>query len=188
MTYTRDTMPPVPAGMVRIADCGTYDRALDADTTPIAQATGALHGFPMVRLYHVTRGYVVAGSAMRWDEARWYVNWYAADGSRHGRAFAEAYEAAACTYFAEITDPQRVSAMRQQAAQREDEAREITARCEKVADAVKIGAAKTYRSGWQWRADWPGMRDWCGYAKTKTQALRDGRAAIMHKAYCDITE
>ena len=72
--FTRATMPVVPDGMVRIANCGTYDPSLNADYTDIARATGALHGFPDVRFFHTTGGYVVAGSAMRWDEAQWHVN------------------------------------------------------------------------------------------------------------------
>lgn len=186
--HTRDTMPAVPDGMVRIANCGTYDRSLNADYTDVAHAIGALHGFPTVRLFHTTRGYVVAGSAMRWDEAQWHVNWTASDGGIHGRRFLEANESEARAYFAEITDAQKVSAMRQDLARREDEEREETAACAKVADTVTIEAAKRYRSGWQWRADWPGLRDWCGFSKTKAGALADGRKAIMHRVYCQRAE
>ncbi len=117
---TRDTMPPVSAGKVRIANAGTYDRSLNAETAAIAQAIGALHGFPIVRFYHTTRGYVCAGSAMRWDEAQWHVNWQEPDGSIHGRRFLEAHETEARAHFDKLTDTQSVSAMRQHEAMMED--------------------------------------------------------------------
>lgn len=188
MSNARDAVTPVPDGMVRIANCGTYDRALNADYTEVAQGIGAIHGFPRVRFYHTTRGYVIAGSAMRWDEAQWHVNWTAHDGGIHGRRFLEANESEARAYFAELTDGQKISAMRQAQAQREDEEREETAACAEVADTVTIEAAKTYRSGWQWRADWPGLRDWCGFSKTKAGALADGRKGLMRRIYCERAE
>lgn len=52
-----------------------------------------------------------------------------------------------------------------------------------VADAVRVEAAKRYRSGWQYRVDLPGMCNWCGYARTKGEALRAGRAAAFHHLF-----
>ena len=181
---TRETMSTVPAGFVRIANGGTYDSSLNATRTVIASAVGALHGFPTVTLSHTTRGYVAAGAAMRWDEARWHVLYQVHDGGIHGNGFVEDNEAGARSYFAKLTDSQTVSAMRQRQAQAEDEARDEKAACAEVTDRIKIEAAKTYRSGWQWRAEWPGLNEWCGYAKTKAAALADGREAIMHRVYC----
>lgn len=111
---SREAMPPVPEGKVRIAEYGSYDPALDADRTVLAQAVGALHGYPVVELAHETRGFVPAGSQARWQEARWSVLYTVYDGGIHGRNFAEDDEAGARAYFAKLTDPQAVSAKRQE--------------------------------------------------------------------------
>jgi hypothetical protein len=180
MEQMRATMPAVPAGMVRLAEYGRHDPALDADHTLIDQATGALHGYPLVRFQHITRGYVIAGSMMRWDEACWSVTYTVHDGGIHGKRFREDDEASARAYFAKITDPTEVSRMRQRAAMEADIEREEVAAAEVKAAAYTVEAAKTYRSGWQWRADYPGMDRWCGFAKTKREALAKGRAALLH--------
>lgn len=118
----RDSYPPVPAGMVRLANCGSYDRALDSEHTVLAQAVGALHRFPTVYLQYQTRGFNIAGSQMRWDEASWGVLYYPGDGTRHGQRFsADAEgEAKARALFAKWTDPQAVSAKRQEEAMLEE--------------------------------------------------------------------
>lgn len=185
MTTTRETMPVVPDGKILIANCGTYDRALNADTTLIASAVGTPHGYPTVTLTHVTRGYVDAGSCARWSEARWRVLWMAADGAILGRSFREEDEAGARAYFAQLTDPQAVSAMRQRDAMRADMEREARAEADVKLATVKVEAAKTYKSGWQYRADWPGYRSWCGYAKTKTAALAQCRAALHREFFAE---
>lgn len=112
MAYTRDTMPTVPPGKVRIADCGTYPRELDADRTVIEKAIGALHSYPTVTLAHITRGYVIAGSCMRWNEAVWSVSYTVPDGGIHGKLFRGDDEASAREYFAKLTNPEAVAARR----------------------------------------------------------------------------
>src|SRR5581483_1114614 len=109
--YTRETMPPVPEGKVRLwgFENGPMPAGLGTDISPIAQATGALHGYPTVTLAHETRGFVCAGSCMRWQEAQWSVTWWNADGTRRGKRFLEGSEAAAREYFAKITDYEAVS-------------------------------------------------------------------------------
>jgi len=180
--YTRTTMPAVPAGMMRLTEYGRSDPSLLAGCTFLGSAPGAMHGFPSVSLCHWTRGYVVAGSALRWDEACWRVSFTVADGGEHGRRFAEGDEDAARAYFAELTDGAKVSAMRQAAAQRDDEEREARKAGEAFADGIAVEAAKTYRSGWQWKADLDGYRDWCGFAKTKALALAQAREAMIRRA------
>ena len=119
--FTRDTMPAMPAGMVRTANYGTFDRSLYADTTPLEQATGNLHSYPIVRLQHITRGFVIAGSCCRWDEACWSVQWTdTSNNTTHGQRFKIEHEAEARAYFAKLTDPQAVSARRQHDAMMED--------------------------------------------------------------------
>lgn len=176
----RDAVPPVEPGKVRFASPGSYPRCLNADYTPIASATGAIHGYPTVTLRHITRGFVVAGSMMRWQEARWSVT-FDQGGATHGRSFTESDEAAARAYFAEITNYEAVSRMRQQQAMREDVEREELAAAKAKAEGYTVEAAKRYRSGWQWRCNFPGMGEWCGFAKTKRQALADGYNALIHR-------
>ncbi len=120
--FTRDTMPAVPEGKVRLWGFGngSLPSGMAADRTPVASAIGALHGYPTVTLAHETRGYVPAGSCARWQEAIWSVTWWESNGTCHGKNFAEANEAAARAYFADITDPQKVSARRQEDAMLED--------------------------------------------------------------------
>lgn len=178
--WTRDTMPASPDNTVRLLD-GVVPDDLRTVVTLVASGAGALHGYPTVTLRHETRGFVCAGSCSRWQEARWSVTWWEANGTRHGRTFLEANEGAARAYFADVTDPQKVSAMRQADARRADEEREIAARVAKMADAVMIEAAKTYRSGWQWRAPMAGVAEWCGFAKTKAGALAEGRKSVEHE-------
>lgn len=121
--FTRDTFPATPAGMVQIAYCGSYDPALDGETTVLEQAPGIMHGHPTVRLVFTTRGYALAGSMMRWDEASWGVLYEPGDGTRHGQRFlpTEEGEAKARALFAKWTDPQEVSRRRQEAARLEEE-------------------------------------------------------------------
>jgi hypothetical protein len=111
---TRNEVPPVPAGMVRLAEYGSYPPEHDAIYTKVADAVGAIHSYPTVTLRHVTRGYVPAGSCARWDEARWCVTYCMPDGSRHGQSFLECDEDKARTYFEKITNPIAVSARRQE--------------------------------------------------------------------------
>jgi len=119
--HTRETMPPVPPGMVRLANYGTITPGLYADITPLEQGTGDLHGCPIVRLQHITRGYVVAGSCCRWDEACWSVQWDDnSNNTTHGKRFKIEHEAEARAYYAKLTDPQAVSARRQHDAMMED--------------------------------------------------------------------
>ena len=121
-TFTRETMPVVPEGKVRLWDFanGRLPEGLAATITPIEQATAAVHSYPIATLAHQTRGFVPAGSCMRWQEALWSVTFWLPDGTRHGRNFLEANEADARAYFANLTDPQKVSARRQQDAMLED--------------------------------------------------------------------
>ncbi len=114
----RDAMVTVPAGKVRLAECGTYSRELNATRTKIAEAIGAVHSYPMVTFCHETRGYVIAGSCMRWQEANWSVLYWLQDGTRHGRRFLD--EADAREYFAKLTDHEAVSRRRQEDAMLED--------------------------------------------------------------------
>lgn len=83
-------IPPAPAGKVRLAEYG------EAETTN-ARAKVTLHGAGRMRvghsartvpctLRHITRGYVPAGSVMRFDEARWSVT-FEDYGATHGRSF-----------------------------------------------------------------------------------------------------
>jgi hypothetical protein len=183
MQYTRETMPPLPAGMIRTADYGTFDRTLMADVTQIASAPAAIHGTPTAILSHVSRGYRPAGSCCLWhDKPRWSVLWtYAADNTTHGRSFADGDEAGARAYFAEITDSAKVSSIRQRAACDED----MRAEAQRRAASVPIEAAKTYRSGWQWRCPAHGLLAWCGYAKTKAAALAQGRQRIASDIYAE---
>ncbi len=93
-TYTRDTLPPVPEGKIRVADYGQVPREFYADTTLHGRAlmtTAWARGQQaarMVELRHWTRGYVPAGSRARWDEEQWTVTWEEPDGSRHGQGYA----------------------------------------------------------------------------------------------------
>ena len=182
----RDLEPVVPPNKMRIADCGTYDLALDATRTPIASAVGALHGYPIVTFRHETRGFVCAGAGMRWQEARWSVSYMVHDGGIHGCQFHECDEVRARAYFDSLTDSQTVSRMRQQEAMYADKERETAEACRVAAAPIPVEVAKTYKSGWQWRAAYPGMRDWCGFAKTKAGALLQGRAALEHRMRCDM--
>jgi len=174
--YTRDTMPPVPEGKVRLAQ-GRTPEGLDADRTIVAQAPAALHGCPIVTIAHETRGYVSAGSCARWQEAQWAVTYCLSDNTTHGQRFLESDETGARAYFARLTDSQAVSAIRQRAAQCDDERREAETR----AALVAVEVAKTYRSGWQWRAPSFGIDDFCGFAKTKPGAVNQARAAITQR-------
>lgn len=144
MASLRDSMPAVPANMVRIATAGMYDRSLDADRTIHAQAIGALHGYPLVTLSYVTRGYVPAGSAMRWDEARWRVTYTVSDGGIHGKSFLEGNEAEARAYFAALTDSQAVSARRQEDAMLEETVY-APARAQRAAEIAARAAAEKAR-------------------------------------------
>ena len=118
-TTHRDIMPPVPPGMVRTADFGTFSRDLYAEVTVLDAATGALHRYPTVQLVYSTRGYEIAGSCARWTEAYWAVRW--SDGSAsHGQRYSMDDEAKARAHFAKLTDPQAVSARRQEDAMLED--------------------------------------------------------------------
>lgn len=179
----REKVPPVPDGRARLAEYGTTNREHRVEQTTLAQAPGVMHGHPTVRLVHMTRGWQIAGSMLRWDMARYSVLWTENDSSIHGRNFAETPEgeAEARALFVKWTDAQEVSRRRQQAAQRADEEREERAACEALAREVKIEAAKTYRSGWQFRAEYPGLRNWCGYAKTKKAALAEGLEAVVSR-------
>ena len=174
--YTRDTMPPVPEGKVRLAQ-GRIPDGLHADRTIIDQAPAAIHGLPTVTFAHETRGYVNAGSCARWQEAQWAVTYCLPDNTAHGRQFLESDESGAREYFARLTDSQAVSEIRQRAAQRDDERREAETR----AALVAVDVAKTYRSGWQWRAPSFGVDDFCGFAKTKAGAIDQARAAITQR-------
>lgn len=141
---TRDAVPPVPAGKVMVAVPGSYDRALNAEVTVVASAVGCMHGFPTVRLEYSTRGFEIAGSMMRWTEARWSVLWTAQDGGIHGRNFAESNEAGARAYFAQVTDPQEVSRRRQEEARLEEEVY-APARAARAAEAVARAQAERDR-------------------------------------------
>jgi len=174
--YTRDTMPPVPEGKVRLAQ-GRIPDGLHADRTIIAQAPAAIHGCPTVTIAYETRGYVSAGSCARWQEAQWAVTYCLSDNTTHGRRFVESDETGARAYYARLTDSQSVSAIRQRAAQRDDERRDAEAR----AALVAVEVAKTYRSGWQWRAPSFGVDDYCGFARTKAGAINQARAEIAQQ-------
>ena len=174
--YTRDTMPLVPEGKVRIVS-GRVPDGLHADRTIVDQAPAALHGTPTATLAHETRGYVNAGSCARWQEAQWAVTYCLSGNTTHGRRFLESDEAGARAYFARLTDSQAVSAIRQSAAQRDDERRDAEAR----AALVAVEVAKTYRSGWQWRAPSFGVNEFCGFSKTKAGAIHQARAAITQR-------
>jgi hypothetical protein len=148
MTYTRDTMPAVPDGQVMLANCGTYPRELDMESTEAARAIAAVRGYPVAVLAYETRGYTLAGSCMRWQEAQWSVLFWLQDGTRHGQRFLPDNETGARAYFAKLTDPQKVSAMRQHDAMMEDTvyrpAREAKARA--AADLDARAAATTLKS------------------------------------------
>jgi len=174
--YTRDTMPPVPEGKVRIVS-GRIPDKLHADRTIVAQAPAAIHGTPTVTLAHETRGYVPAGSCARWQEAQWAVTYCLSDNTTHGRRFLESDETGAREYFARLTDSQSVSAIRQRAAQCDDARRDAETR----AALVAVEVAKTYRSGWQWRAPSFGVDDYCGFARTKAGAINQARAEITQR-------
>jgi hypothetical protein len=119
MEYTRETMPPVPQGKVRLCDYGAgYDPSFAATVTPIASAIAAVHFYPTATLAHETRGYVVAGACARWQEENWSVLYWLPDGTRHGRRFKSEDDARA--YFTDLTDSQKVSARRQEDAMLED--------------------------------------------------------------------
>jgi len=174
--YTRDTMPTVPEGKVRLAQ-GRIPDGLHADRTIIAQAPAAIHGTPTVTLAHETRGYVPAGSCARWQEAQWAVTYCLSDNTTHGRRFLESDETGARAYFARLTDSQAVSAILQSAAQRDDDRRDAETR----AALVAVEVAKTYRTGWQWRAPAFGVNEYCGFAKTRSGAIHQARAEITQR-------
>lgn len=144
--FTRDSFPATPAGKVQLAYCGTYDAALNGETTVLAQAAGKMHGFPTVRLVFTTRGFAIAGSMMRWDEASWGVVYEPGDGTKQGRRFkpTEEGEAEARALFANWTDPQAVSAARQEAARLEEEVW-APARARRAAEEAARAAAERDR-------------------------------------------
>lgn len=121
MNTLRDNFPATAPGMVRTANYGTYDRALDADVVVLESAIGDLHAYPLVSLRFISRGFVPAGSCVRWDEACWSVQWTDhTNGTTHGRRFLPEHEAEARAYFGKLTDAQAVSARRQHDAMMEE--------------------------------------------------------------------
>ena len=174
----RDDAPPVPEGMVLLADYGTYDRALDAERVIVKSAPGAIHGTPLVVMRRETRGYVPAGSCARWQEAQWSVTWKDTyHNTVHGQNFRITKEAEALAYFAKITDPQEVSKIRDYAARQDTMRQEAAEKAAKV--TVETAKNPYYRSAWQWRApELPGMTEYMGHEKTKTAALAKARVRL----------
>lgn len=152
MTPTlRDTIEPVPPGMVRVADYGTFARELYTAVTVLEQATAALHGYPTAHLVHSTRGYETAGSCARWTEAYWAVRW--SDGTcSHGQRFAADNEAGARAYFARLTDYEAVSARRQNDLMMEETVY-APARARQAAEAAERMAADKARKAGRRRAN-----------------------------------
>jgi hypothetical protein len=106
-----DEVPAVPAGKVRIANYGTVPVHHMAQHEVIAKAeTTQGH---IATFGYQTRGYNIAGSALRWDEARWSVRIAISD-EIHGKTFSDTPEGEdkARAYFAEITDPAAVAKAR----------------------------------------------------------------------------
>jgi hypothetical protein len=97
----RAAMPVVPAGKVRLCEYADCDARLIGVVTPLAcgQAVNS-HGIrkPM-RLDHVTRGYQIAGSVLRWQDCEvWRVRIWENDGTAGGQSFKT--EAAAREFYA----------------------------------------------------------------------------------------
>jgi hypothetical protein len=91
-------MPAVPAGKVRLCEYNDCDARLLGVVTMLARGEAVnCHGIrkPM-QLDHVTRGYQIAGSCLRWqDREVWRVRVWQNDGTTHGQAFKTELEARA---------------------------------------------------------------------------------------------
>lgn len=99
----------VPAGKVRIAEYGQVPAHQMSEHEDIAQAEtteGRVATFG-----YQTRGYNIAGSALRWDEASWFVR-VTIDGASHGQNFNDTPEGEdkARALFAAWTDAAKVAA------------------------------------------------------------------------------
>lgn len=80
----------------RIAEFGTFDPALLAKATRLAQAPSRHTPGLVFYLEHLSAGYAIAGSCARWDAECWRVSFHM-DGARHGQRFAS--EIAARAFF-----------------------------------------------------------------------------------------
>ena len=139
-TYTRDTMPRVPEGMTRRAEYGEVDRALFAESSILAEATGDIHNFPTVRLIHYTRGYRPAGSCSVWREECWSVSWTDAQhNTDHGNSYLT--EAEARARFAKLTDATAVADRRAEVERMEREVY-APARVAREREAARFAAEK----------------------------------------------
>jgi hypothetical protein len=142
---TRDDMPPVPPGKVRLCEWRDVRQDMMRTITPLATGVAAVHRYPTATLAHETRGWADAGSCARWQEAHFSVLYWMEDGTRHGMRFQS--EDKAREYFAKLTDTAKVSAMRQADAMLEDTiyrpAREAKARV--AADLDARAAATTFK-------------------------------------------
>lgn len=162
----------------------TEGRDNPSATTVLYSAVGNIHGYPTVSLTHSTEGYEPAGSMLRWTNEYWAVRHTAPDGARHGKRYLTLTEA--LVHYSTLTNPAAVAARRTADAERHAAQEATCAAAACVADGYTIEAAKRYRSAWQWRVNYPGMGNaWCGYAKTKTAALAEGRAALIHRIISD---
>jgi hypothetical protein len=87
--YTRDTFPRAPEGRVMLAEYGECPEHLLGEWKIIAASPIKPWGYgayvTALQLRHSTRGFVVAGSCLRWDEARWSVRFTDGRGCVQGR-------------------------------------------------------------------------------------------------------
>ena len=109
MTYTRETMPVVPLGKVRLTEAGDVGDDMMRSVTLIREAPGAIHRNVPVRLVSETRGYTIAGSCLRWQEAHYSVL-FELDGATYGQqySFTEAGLQQANAHYVRLTHPDTV--------------------------------------------------------------------------------
>ena len=70
--------------MAKIAEYGTVDGEPKATKTVLETGTG--HMGRKIELVHISAGWAIAGSCLRWDEEAYGVS-FEFDGATHGRRF-----------------------------------------------------------------------------------------------------